>query len=105
VTPGGGSVVMVGYDDIWGLPEHEVEFMGKTMTLARAPSGYLAEFYSLLPPEKPGFRFVDVRGWIGETLWTDDGLHMVPENYADQAMMLSQRILGPAFGCAVLGFE
>jgi hypothetical protein len=99
VVPGGGEVIHIGYDDIWSLPDQDVTYMGETQRLSRIPSGPLVSLYSLLPNSMPHYRFVDVRGWLADTLWTDDGIHLADRSYAKQAPLLWDRVFSPALGC------
>ena len=77
-------------------------------SLTQAPhwvqvSGLMERFYEILPFGAARYEFVDVRGWIGEDLWTDDGVHMRTENFREQAHQLWDRVFRSRFGCDALG--
>lgn len=105
VAPDGGEVVLVGYDDLWSLPEHPVYFAGKQASLRRELSEMFADYYAALRLRPAAgaatsrYRFVDVRGWLGEDLWTNDGIHMLHENYEAQAKLLWNGEFHEALGC------
>jgi len=111
VAPDGGELVLVGYDDLWSLPDHTVYFAGKPSSLRRELSGMFARYYTALrvrstsSSERSRYRFVDVRGWLGEELWTHDGIHMLHENYQAQAKLLWNREFHEALGCDRVGAD
>lgn len=73
--------------------------MGITYDLPPEPSRLLPAFYAALPANLPGYTFIDVRGWLGASLWTTDGVHMVDENFEEQARLLWERVFGPRLEC------
>jgi lysophospholipase L1-like esterase len=108
VAADGGHIVHVGYDDIWSLPDHPVYFAGKPSSLRRELTPMFAQLYEgfRLEPanetEARGaarYRFVDVRGWLGDALWTNDGIHMTHENYDAQARLLWNEEFHELLGC------
>ncbi|MEE3331699.1 MAG: SGNH/GDSL hydrolase family protein [Myxococcota bacterium] len=109
VAPDGGELVLVGYDDLWSLPEHPVYFAGKRSSLRRELSGMFEKYYAALRvrsaagSDRSRYRFVDVRGWLGEELWTNDGIHMLHENYEAQAKLLWNGEFNEALGCDRVG--
>lgn len=112
VAANGGRIVQVGYDDIWSLPDHPVYFAGKQYSLRRELSAKFVELHSAfrLSPrnetEAEGaerYRFVDVRGWLGDALWTNDGIHMLHENYEAQAQLLWNAEFHPLLSCGPQG--
>ena len=111
VAPDGGELVLVGYDDLWSLPEHPVYFAGERSSLRRELSGMFARYYAALrvrsatSSETSRYRFVDVRGWLGEDLWTNDGIHMLHENYEAQAKLLWNGEFHEALGCDRVGAD
>jgi hypothetical protein len=59
----------------------------------------LPALYAALPTDLSGYVFVDVRGWLGDSLWTDDGVHMVADNFEEEAQLLWERVFGSRFEC------
>jgi hypothetical protein len=111
IAASGGRIVQVGYDDIWSLPDHPVYFSGKQYALRRELSAMFVELHTgfgLAPrneAETEGakrYRFVDTRGWLGDALWTNDGIHMLHANYEAQAQLLWNDEFHQLLGCEPL---
>ncbi len=100
VGPGGGKIIQISYEEISGLPAHSISFLGKTRKSKPKEDVRMRTFHELLPPSNGTYRLVDVRGWLGDTLWTEDGIHLTYDNHQAQARLIWQRVLADELGCA-----